>query len=252
MIKSILTAFSLVVFGQASLMQQLPNDAPAKIETAQDWTSCKGVLAEMAGSDARTLQNYASFVGSVEKAKLSPADQSRVRDALLFAAEKHREQKRKGANHEPYISHPIGVADQLMKIAHVKDADILIAALLHDTVEDTKTTFEEIKKRFGAVVEGYVREVTDDKSLPKAERKELQILNASHKSPGAALIKLSDKLYNLKDLSDAPPPEWDQKRIDAYFSWAKQVVVHLPDVDAGLKRALDKLFIAHEEKRLKN
>lgn len=169
-------------------------------------------------------------------------DIQRIFDSLFFSVEKHRFQTRKDQRRTPYIIHPLGVANYLLNIGKVRDPDIIIAALLHDTVEDTDTTFEEIQLFFGSQVENYVREVTDDKSLPKASRKQLQIENAPHKSEGAVLIKLADKLYNLTDLSTEPPVDWDKERIDAYFKWAQAVVDQLPLVNIPLKRAVDKII----------
>jgi guanosine-3',5'-bis(diphosphate) 3'-pyrophosphohydrolase len=163
----------------------------------------------------------------------------RILAAVQFAAEKHQFQTRKDSDETPYIIHPIGVAYHLLTRGHVRDPDILIGALLHDTVEDTQTSFEEIQALFGTRVEGFVREVTDDKSLPKMERKKQQILHAKDKSAGAAQIKLGDKFYNLNDLLHSPPPDWEEERIVAYFEWAKQVVDGLPWVNGELKSAVD-------------
>lgn len=173
---------------------------------------------------------------------LIESDLHRIYDAICFAAEKHQFQERKGKGCIPYIIHPIGVAYNLIHIGHVRDPDIIIGALLHDTVEDTGTSFDEIKDSFGSRVEGFVREVTDDKSLPKEERKRLQIVNAPHKSAGATQIKLADKLYNLNDMLKNPPVDWTQERIDQYFVWAKNVVDALPCVNSSLKEAVDNLY----------
>lgn len=178
-------------------------------------------------------QTYCRGEGMIDK------DILLVLAAVKFAAEKHRFQTRKDPKQTPYIIHPIGVADHLLTIGKVHDPDILIAALLHDTVEDTDTKFEEIHAIFGTRVEGFVRELTDDKALPKMERKRLQIEHASAKSAGAAQIKLADKYYNLNDLLQMPPPDWDKERIKAYFKWARQVVDALPWVNSALKTAVD-------------
>ena len=98
------------------------------------------------------------------------------------------------------------------------------AALLHDTVEDTETTLDEIEEHFGQAVSKVVNEVTDDKSLPKAERKRLQVVNAPHKSHQAKLVKLADKLYNLRDLERLPPEDWSETRVQEYFIWSSKVV----------------------------
>ncbi len=129
-------------------------------------------------------QSYINGEGMIHK------DIFRILKAVEFAADKHQFQVRKDPNSTPYIIHPIGVAENLLVIGHVRDPNVLIAALLHDTVEDTETSFEEIIEHFGVTVHDYVVEVTDDKSLEKAERKRLQIEYAPHKSAGAAQIKL--------------------------------------------------------------
>ncbi len=196
-----------------------------------------------------TCEKYLGFVQAlVDKREISETDTARILDAMVFSAEKHQYQKRKDPQGTPYIIHPIGVSYTLAHLGQVRDADVLIGALLHDTVEDTDTTFEEISARFGLKVEGYVREVTDDKSLSKEERKRLQIADAHHKSSGAALIKLSDKLYNLTDLSQNPPTDWPQKRIDEYFLWAQQVVDQLPPVNSQLKQAVDEVINSYLER----
>jgi guanosine-3',5'-bis(diphosphate) 3'-pyrophosphohydrolase len=148
--------------------------------------------------------------------------------AAKFAAEKHRKQLRKGAESTPYINHPLEVARMLAEDGKVEDASIIAAALLHDTIEDTETTEEELLHHFGQEITSMVLEVTDDKSLEKNERKRLQIEHASHKSPGAALIKLADKISNVRDVGGSPPSHWDiQRRVD-YLDWASAVVGALP------------------------
>lgn len=125
--------------------------------------------------------------------------------AADFAAKKHRDQRRKDPQQTPYINHPIGVANILINEGGVDDPIVLQAALLHDTVEDTETTLDEIEEHFGPKVRGIVAEVSDDKDLPKEERKRLQVVNAPHKSKEAKLVKLADKLYNLRDLHRVVP-----------------------------------------------
>src|SRR5689334_21040807 len=120
-------------------------------------------------------------------------DISLILKALSFSAEKHKSQRRKGAEESPYINHPINVAQLLWEVGGVREIATIVAAILHDTVEDTETTPEEIEENFGQVVRKLVEEVSDDKSLPKAERKRLQIEHAPHLSLGAKQIKLADK-----------------------------------------------------------
>ncbi|XP_043274290.1 guanosine-3',5'-bis(diphosphate) 3'-pyrophosphohydrolase MESH1 isoform X4 [Venturia canescens] len=128
-----------------------------------------------------------------------------VMKAANFAAIKHTNQRRKDAAETPYINHPLGVANILIQEGNVHDPDVIVAALLHDTVEDTDTTFEEIEMNFGSKVRKIVVEVTDDKNLPKQERKLLQIKHSPHISHEAKLVKLADKIYNLRDLLKATP-----------------------------------------------
>ncbi len=126
---------------------------------------------------------------------------------LDFAADKHKNQ-RKGVDGTPYINHQIKVAKLLVEIGKVTDLNIILAALLHDTVEDTETTETELINNFGKEITAYVMEMTDDKSLEKPLRKELQIKNAPHKSKGAKLIKICDKICNITDVIDNPPHWW--------------------------------------------
>ncbi|XP_026825495.1 guanosine-3',5'-bis(diphosphate) 3'-pyrophosphohydrolase MESH1 isoform X1 [Ooceraea biroi] len=136
-----------------------------------------------------------------------------------FAAEKHRNQRRKDVDQTPYINHPLGVANILIQEGKVFDSIVILAAILHDTVEDTDTTFEEIEREFGREVCQVVREVTDDKTLPKAERKRLQVQHAPHLSREAKLVKLADKLYNLRDLERSTPIGWTNERVKEYFKY---------------------------------
>jgi hypothetical protein len=158
-----------------------------------------------------------------------------------FAALRHGLQKRKG-NGLPYIVHPIGVAHILANEAHVDDVVVLQAALLHDVVEDTGTSIELVRSEFGSAVAGVVAEVSDDKSLGKDERKRAQIAHASTISREAKLVKLADKLYNLRDLLVTPPVGWSPARIHGYFVWALHVVAGMRGTNAVLEAELDKVF----------
>lgn len=144
--------------------------------------------------------------------------------ALDFAARKHTAQRRKGEAHEPYINHLAEVALLLAEATEGKDLNLVLAGLLHDTIEDTKTTYEELVEEFDKDVAGLVREVTDDKSLPKAERKELQVQTAPHKSDRAKMIKIADKISNLQSILNSPPAGWGEKLKREYFEWAAKVV----------------------------
>ena len=168
-------------------------------------------------------------------------DIGKIMKAASFAAGKHKEQKRKGSDGEPYINHPLEVASLLANVGGVEDTDIIAAAMLHDTVEDSGVSFEEIAKEFGQAVAEYVREVTDDKSLPKAERKRLQVEHAPHLSHGAKQIKLADKISNIRDISENPPENWDLQRRREYVEWGEDVVAGLRGANPELEARFDKL-----------
>ncbi len=159
--------------------------------------------------------------------------------AIAFAAEKHRNQRRKDAEASPYINHPIALANVLANEAGIDDERVLIAAILHDTVEDTETTVKELVKRFGQEVADIVLEVTDDKSLAKDERKRLQVTHARSISRRAKLVKLADKICNVRDIADCPPASWSLERRREYISWAASVVDQLRGVHPELERLFD-------------
>src|SRR3984957_2211753 len=152
--------------------------------------------------------------------------------AAAFAARKHVDQRRKGEEAEPYLNHLIEVAS-LVAEATDGDPDAVIAALLHDAVEDQGVTDAEIADLFGPTAASLVAEVTDDKNLPKQVRKDKQIADASHKSDGASVIKLADKTSNLLAIANSPPP-WPTDRKRTYVEWARAVVSGLPFKPAGL------------------
>ena len=166
-------------------------------------------------------------------------DLPKLLEAASFAAKKHRYQKRKGDDAEPYVNHPLEVANLLANVGKVSDYDILIAAVLHDTVEDTETTQEELATLFGEKVSGYVLEVTDDKTLPKAERKQKQIEHAPHLSTGAKQIKLGDKISNITDVTNNPPAGWSKERRLEYVDWGEKVVNGLRGANKDLENYFD-------------
>ena len=145
-------------------------------------------------------------------------------DATLFAADKHRGQKRKDAQGTPYINHPIYVVHLMANVGGITDIELLQAGMLHDTVEDTETSPEEIETRFGYAVRSLVMEVTDDKSLEKQERKRIQIQKAPRLSPRAKIIKLADKIANLTDMIASPPAHWPLERRQQYVVWSNRVI----------------------------
>lgn len=159
--------------------------------------------------------------------------------AAAFAAHKHRNQRRKDADASPYINHPLALARVLAVEGGVTDTATLCAALLHDTIEDTDTTPGEIEREFGVEVADIVCAMTDDKTLPKAERKRLQVEHAAHLGDKAKRVKLADKVCNLRDMSMAPPADWSLNRRREYFDWAKSVIDALRGVDATLEAVFD-------------
>lgn len=172
----------------------------------------------------------------------SGGDLGPVLKALAFAAQKHRHQRRKDREASPYINHPIDLANVLVNEAGVADGLVVVAAILHDTIEDTDTTHDELVAEFGAEVASIVDEVTDDKTLPKSERKHLQEVHAPTSSFRAQQVKLADKISNLRDLTRSPPESWDLERKRAYFDWAKRVVDGLrgrhPELEALFDEAV--------------
>lgn len=162
--------------------------------------------------------------------------------AAEFAARKHSDQRRKDAQASPYINHPLALADVLANEAGVTDVEVLCAALLHDTLEDTETSAEELRATFGAKIAEIVLEVTDDKSLPKQARKDLQVAHAAQLSSRAKLVKLADKICNLRDLIQAPPAAWPVERKRDYFEWAKRVVDGMRGSNAALEQIFDEVY----------
>lgn len=168
--------------------------------------------------------------------------------AASFAAAKHTGQTRKGSDAQPYINHPIEVANILANTGGVADAAVLAAAMLHDTVEDTDVTAEELAELFGETVSGYVLEVTDDKSLSKAERKRLQVEHAPHLSHGAKLIKLADKISNIVDVTNNPPEGWDLCRRREYVEWGENVVAGLRGAHPAMEALFSDVVVAARKK----
>ena len=159
--------------------------------------------------------------------------------AFNYAAEQHQGQRRKDISATPYINHPIAVVEMLWRIGGVRDTSVIVAAILHDTVEETGATPQDLERLFGRDVRGLVAEVTDDKSLSKSDRKCLQIEHAPHLSPEAKQIKLADKIANVSDVAFAPPPDWPHERRTTYLSWSDRVVAGLRGCNAALEAHYD-------------
>jgi len=160
-------------------------------------------------------------------------------DAYHFAAAKHVDQRRKGEAAEPYMNHLAEVADLVARATAGTDLDVVVAAVLHDTVEDTETTFAELSARFGDRVASLVAEVTDDKALTYGERKQRQIDHTPSASPAAKIIKLADKTSNLRALVASPPKDWSMRRRSDYLEWSRRVVAGCRGANAWLEAEFD-------------
>ena len=159
-----------------------------------------------------------------------------VLKAARFAALKHRDQLRKGSDELPYVVHLISTALLIAQVGGINDPEVLAAALLHDTIEDTETTADDLTAAFGEKVCRLVEEVSDDKSLEKAVRKRLQIEHAPELSPASVLIKLADKISNVMDLTNSPPVNWDLEQRKEYIDWAEAVINNCPKVNSSLEK----------------
>jgi len=169
--------------------------------------------------------------------------------ALEFASVKHRDQRRKDKDASPYINHPIALASVLWREGGVTDPAVIAAALLHDTIEDTQTTWQELRGEFGDEIADVVLEVTDVKWLKKESRKRLQESKARFSSERARLVKLADKICNLRDLVGHPPAGWSLERRQQYFDWAKKVVDQLRGTHSQLEKRFDEVYAQRPEAR---
>jgi guanosine-3',5'-bis(diphosphate) 3'-pyrophosphohydrolase len=167
------------------------------------------------------------------------AETTQLLRALEFAARKHRDQRRKGNHQAPYINHPIEVARIVASVGGCEDIAVLQAAVLHDTIEDTDATPEEIEREFGKAVRDLVLEMTDDMSLPSPLRKQEQIDRASSLSERAKLIKIADKIANVGDIARHPPADWSDERRRKYFAWTKEVIDRVRGANAALEACYD-------------
>jgi (p)ppGpp synthase/HD superfamily hydrolase len=170
------------------------------------------------------------------------ADTAFLLKAIEFASRKHSTQRRKNKEASPYINHPIAVAHLLADTGGITDLVTLMAAVLHDTIEDTETIPAELDEQFGEMVRKVVEEMTDDKSLAKAERKRLQIEHAPRLSRRAKAIKLADKIANVQDVVDNPPANWPVARRIEYLDWTEKVVAGCRGTNAALEKLYDQLL----------
>lgn len=174
---------------------------------------------------------------------MNPDQLSLLVRATAFAAHKHKDQRRKDEASSPYINHPVSLADVLVHEGRVHDVNTIAAALLHDTIEDTETTAEEVEAQFGVTIRSIVEEVTDDKSLGRIACKQMQIDRAPFLSTQARAVKLADKICNLRDVVVNPPAGWDLQRRQGYFDWAKQVIDGLRGEHPVLESLFDQVYL---------
>lgn len=178
---------------------------------------------------------------------ISDAQLQLLLKALAFAAHKHKDQRRKDVAASPYINHPIALTNILCNEGQVTDIVSICAALLHDTLEDTDTQPRELRAEFGEQITAIVMAVSDDQSLPKAERKRLQVEHAAQVSDQAKRVKLADKIANLRDMADHAPAGWSLERRQEYFDWAKAVIDRVRGVDPVLERLFDQAYARRPE-----
>lgn len=162
-----------------------------------------------------------------------------VAKAYRCAAVWHAQQRRKGEAAEPYVNHLAEVAELVSEATGGSDFNLIAAAVLHDAVEDAGITHDQIAEEFNPDVARLVREVTDDKSLPKEERKRLQVEHAPHKSARAKILKIADKTSNLRGILNSPPADWSVDRKREYLAWARRVVAGARGHCESLERAFD-------------
>ena len=162
-----------------------------------------------------------------------------VSEAADLAARRHNGMARKGRGNEPYINHLAEVANLLALVTDGGDAELIAAGWLHDTVEDTNTTREELAQKFSERVAALVLEVTDDMSLPKSQRRQKQIDDAPHKSPSAKLIKIADKISNIRARILPRPSQDERDDLIDYLTWAEKVVAGCRGVNPALDRAFN-------------
>lgn len=177
-----------------------------------------------------------------ELPRTDPGTTDLVLRAVAFAAHKHRDQRRKDKEASPYINHPIELAHVLWDEGEVRDPLVIAAALLHDTLEDTETSWQELRGEFGEEIADIVLEVTDTKWIRKELRKRLQVAKARHSSEQARLVKLADKICNVRDLGTRAPAGWSLERKRQYYDWAKEVVDRLRGTHAELERRFDEVY----------
>lgn len=170
------------------------------------------------------------------------SNNSIVLKALAFAAEKHRFQFRKGEEQTPFINHPIKVANLLSEVGKIDDPATICGAILHDTIEDTVTSCDELEVLFGKEICGLVSEVSDDRYMKPSESKIHQVDYAALLSEKAKLIRLADKIANVYDIAHFPPAHWTKERRKQYLNWSKSVVDNIRGINPELEQKFDDVF----------
>jgi hypothetical protein len=215
-----------------------------------DVESTRKVLSGYAADNQQVLEVYddvSKTWAEYEKKHVGQWDLEKLLRAVEYAAEKHVGQVRKDAGKTPYIIHPIGVAKLLWEIGSIRSINVLTSALLHDTLEDTNATEEEIEALFGPRVLDTVKELTNDPSLTEEENKQRQIDHAVSMSFNAQLVKLTDRLYNVRDLELAPP-SWSAEKIEQYYAWGEKLLAVLIGTNEALEKALEAQIKNHVTK----
>jgi len=212
-----------------------------------DESSTREVLRNYSQDNHRVLEVYDRVIErwSEYKHQHKEWDLEKLLRALEYAAEKHEGQVRKDAEQTPYIVHPIGVSELVWDVGNIRSVNVLTAALLHDTLEDTDASADEIESLFGSRVLYTVQEVTNDPNLSGEENKQRQVDHAPTMSLDGQIVKLADRLYNVSDLK-SPPPSWSNKKIDQYYSWGEKLLIALKGTNEGLELALQKQIEDHK------
>jgi|GEM_PF-1284900 len=208
----------------------------------------KEVVLELLGDEAEAVipvmdELISSWVDYAEESGGHfPID--KVLQAMVDATAHHAGQYRK-AEHVPYIIHPLRVCRNLWDEAHVRAPDVIIAALLHDSVEDTSMTLEDLEAKYGKGVALIVNDVTNDPNLDSEANKQRQVDHAPYLSVGGKLVKLADRLDNLRDLYRNPPPSWSQEKVDGYYAWGEKLLEALRGVSPTLEQGIARVVAAH-------
>lgn len=214
-----------------------------------DIASTRKVLSNYCKDNPNVLEMYdksAKSWSEYEKKSKGEWDLEKLLKAIEYAAKKHERQVRKNIEKTPYIIHPIGVAELIWNVGNVRSINVLISAILHDTLEDTDAKENEIKTLFGPRVLYTVKELTNDSNLSTEENKQRQVDHASSMSLDAQLVKLADRLYNVKDLKN-PPLNWSIDKINNYYDWGEKLLKSLKGTNETLEIALEEEIRNHKK-----